>query len=176
MFPTLADKATWNYDEMTGVRVEMHPSWRAIVDLYPELTHVQPWKPGAVKTEGAAWDWQIALSMAVRNVADDVTRTQMGQKHRFHEITRGDGSTKVEMFSSPWYRFELPPVLIPVDNIDEGALPLNPAIDPKEMLGYYARTHSQGPIFADLLTTLERFEGVQSAMSRAMGESNNGAH
>ena len=78
--------------------MEIHPAWRAIVDLRPNLIGVMVWRPGLVCPAGFAWDWEIALSMMVRGYGDDV---------RPCPAVGG------------WRRYLLPPLYVAIDDGDE---------------------------------------------------------
>lgn len=98
--------------------LEIHPAWRAIVDVHPRMIGVAAWRPGLESDPGFRWDWEIALSMIVRGYGADVVRCPELQG---------------------WARYLLPPVYVYVAH-DEEQLPVDPAISPMAMIEYYRRT------------------------------------
>lgn len=126
--------------ESLGIR-EVHPAWRAIVDLHPRMCGVQAWAPGNTRMPGFVWDWEIALSMIVRGYGSDITRAPGGWRA---------GATPPEAWNYPfeggcWYRYILPPVEVSVCE-DFDVLPLNPDIDLQLITDYYERQFADGKV------------------------------
>lgn len=97
---------------------ELHPAWRAILDLRPRMCGVQIWHRGAKRDPGMCWDWEVALAMIVRGYGADVVK-----------CVEVDG----------WSRYLLPPLFVPLA-AEEEYMAVDPAIAPETLLSYYRRT------------------------------------